>query len=173
MKPGVHVELRRLAEGTGKEYGKLVQKLLALAFLDAGADRVTERGTQGIDLEVDLRGRSLAVEVKTAEGSAVTLGKKDIEGLAARGREGADPYVAVLGARLADHWIFARYHPGELRANQKLPLVAYRAWRDRDLEQAVIGAFDRAVEQHAGVAGARGQGALDALLLAHPSFHRA
>ena len=39
-------------ERRGKEYGKLVQKLLALALLDADAQELYERSVQGIDRAV-------------------------------------------------------------------------------------------------------------------------
>jgi hypothetical protein len=52
---------------TQKEYGKLVQKLLAIALLGAGADSLTDRSTQGIDLEATIRGKRRAIEVKTTE----------------------------------------------------------------------------------------------------------
>ena len=62
MRIEVHRRLRDLAERSGQEYGKLVQKLLAIALCECGATRLTERSTQGIDLEVELPGgRSLAL----------------------------------------------------------------------------------------------------------------
>ncbi len=50
MRLDVHRCLRDLSDRTGKEYGKLVQKLLAIAFLVAEAESVTERWIQVIDL---------------------------------------------------------------------------------------------------------------------------
>ncbi len=60
MRLDVHRRLRDLSDKTGKEYGKLVQKLLAIAFLEAEAESVTDRCVQGIDLDVTLHGRAYA-----------------------------------------------------------------------------------------------------------------
>ena len=54
MKHEVYRRLSELSEVSEKEYGKLIQKLLAIAFCKAGAIRLIERSTQGIDLEVTL-----------------------------------------------------------------------------------------------------------------------
>ena len=164
------------------EYGQLVQKLLALAFLEAGATRVTERSTQGIDLEVELAdGRRAALEVKTSmarEGqmtgtSTVAFGKKDVAGLVAREAEGYEPYLAVLGAGLLDDWIFARYRAGELRAPASCSPTRLRAYRDLALEQLVKDTFVDAVMRHATTAIEGGQGALDEVLGAHPAYSTA
>ena len=52
MRLDVHRRLRDLSDKTGKEYGKLVLKLLAIAFLEAEAESVTDRCVQGIDLRL-------------------------------------------------------------------------------------------------------------------------
>ena len=88
--------LQALRERQGKEYGKLVQKLLALAFIDAGASRITDRSVQGIDIELQLGDRKLALEVKTAEISSISVGKKDLDGLASRREEGFETMLAVF-----------------------------------------------------------------------------
>ena len=95
MKLEVHQRLSELSTAAGKEYGKLVQKLLAIALLEAGAESLTDRSTQGIDLEATFRGKKRAIEVKTTESGAVSLGKKDLEGLAAREADGMRAYVAA------------------------------------------------------------------------------
>jgi hypothetical protein len=154
----VHRRLRELAAAQGLEHGKLVQKLLALAFLEAGAVRVTDRSTQGIDLEVTLAdGRRVALEVKTTQGETLSLGEKDLEGLRARLGEGFVPYVAILGPHLLDDWIFARFTDGEIRPRQAYPPLLLRAAgpfpRAGGRE-----AFPAAVIAHGAAAASGGQG---------------
>lgn len=171
MRLEAHRRLREIAEAQGLEHGKLVQKLLALAFLEAGAVRVTDRSTQGIDLEVTLSdGRRAALEVKTTQGDTLSLGAKDLEGLRSRLGEGFVPYVAVLGPHLLDEWIFARWTDGEIRPAQAYPPLLLRALRDRSLEQVVAAAFPAVVIAHGAAAAKGGQGALGALLRKHKAF---
>lgn len=169
MKHATHATLRELSAATGKEYGKLVQKLLAIAFLDAGADDLTDRCVQGIDLELGVAGRRLAFEVKTCEGGGLTLGKKDLDGLARERDAGREAFVAALGDRPTDEWVFARFAPDELPASKRIPLFGLRAYRDRELEQRVARAFERAVERHATAAARGGQAALDEVLATYPA----
>jgi hypothetical protein len=174
MRLEAHRSLARLREAVGMDHGKCVQKLLALAFLEAGATRVTDRGVQGIDLEVTLAdGRRVALEVKTTEGEAVSLGPKDLEGLESRRAEGFAPYVAVLGPHLLDDWVFARVAPGEIRPKEAYAPTALRAYRDRALERVVATTFPAVVVAHASAAAEGGQAALNALLEAHRGFARA
>lgn len=173
MKAEEHQRLRELSETSGKEYGKLVQKLLALALLDAGATEVFERSVQGIDLECTIDGRDLSIEVKTCEGRSLRLGRKDLAGLEDRARGGREAWLAVLGAGLLDDWRFARVHPGEIRPQKDILLTELRASRDRELEERVREPFARSVARHADLAASGGQGGLDGILRQHPEFRRA
>lgn len=169
MKRLVHEKLRSLSDAKGKEYGKLVQKLLAIAFLDAGADDLTERSIQGIDLEVRIGGRRLALEVKTCEGGSLSLGKKDLEGLERQHADGLEAYIPVLGDRLTDDWIFVRFTPGELPSAKQLSLFKLRAYRDGELEARISRAFAKAVLDHAADAARDGQRGLDRVLERYPA----
>jgi Holliday junction resolvase len=173
MKLEVHQRLSDLSAVSQKEYGKLVQKLLAIALLEAGAESLTDRSTQGIDLEATFRGKKRAIEVKTTESGTVSLGKKDLEGLAAREEGGARSYVAVLGNRFLDEWTFARFHAGELQPSQSYSITQLRPYRDAEMERAVAKPFADAVLRHADAAARGGQSALDAVLAAHPAYRRA
>ena len=173
MKLEVHERLCGLRDHSEKEFGKLVQKLLAIALLDGGAERLTDRGIQGIDLEFTARGKLRAIEVKTSETGAVSLGKKDLEGLAAREEAGARAYVAALGCRFLDEWTIARFHKGELQPSQSYSITQLRPYRDRELERMVAKPFAEAVLKHADAAASRGQSALDEILSAHPEYRRA
>jgi hypothetical protein len=165
--------LARLRETRGKEYGKLVQKLLALSFLEAGASRVTERSIQGIDLEVEVDGRRLALEVKTTETGNVKLGTKDVKGLDARMSEGYETYVAVLGVGLLDEWVFAAYRGGEPAQGVAYSPHALRPYRTHDLEARITALFDDLLARHLAGAVERGQGYLDEVLGGYSAFAQA
>ena len=173
MRLDVHRRLRDLSEKTGKEYGKLVQKLLAIAFLEAEAESVTDRSIQGIDLEVTLRGRMYAFEVKTSERGAVRFGKKDLQGLEARVDEGAEAYVAVLGAGLLDEWIFARFHADELQVSRDYSPLQLRPYRNRELEDEIRAAFHDSVIKHAREAEINMQRGLNTVLETYSTFRLA
>ena len=165
--------LARLRETRGMEYGKLVQKLLALSFLEAGAYRVTERSIQGIDLEVELDGRKLALEVKTTETGNVKLGAKDVKGLDARRTEGYETYVAVLGTGLLDEWVFAAYRGGEPAQGVAYSPLALRPYRDRELEALVTALFEDLLARHLTGAVDRGQDYLNETLKKSSAFAQA
>lgn len=171
MKIETYRRLQDLAAHTAQEYGKLVQKLLAIAFCESGATRVTERSTQGIDLEVVLPdGRSLAFEVKTTLTGEVTFGRKDVKGLEARAAQGLTPYFAVLGRRLVDDWLFARFHAGEVQPERAYSPTRLRPYRDGSLEALIGSPFEEVVTRHAGRATESGQGALDGVLRAYACY---
>ena len=173
MRLDVHRRLRDLSDKTGKEYGKLVQKLLAIAFLEAEAESVTDRCVQGIDLEVTLHGRMYAFEVKTSERGPVKFGKKDLQGLEARLDEGAEAYAAVLGAGLLDEWIFARFQAGELQTSRAYSPLQLRPYRNRELEGEIRAAFCEAVMKHAREAEINMQRGLNSVLEGYAAFRLA
>ena len=167
MKHEVYRRLGELSEASDKEYGKLVQKLLAIAFCKAGAIRLIERSTQGIDLEITLPDkRQIAIEVKTARDQTVKFGKKDLDGLASQIEAGLEPYFAVLGSELLDEWILARYHVGEIRPSQQYRLTQLRAYRDTELENLIREHFEAAVIEYTNLPETNRQGALDEILRA-------
>ena len=78
MKPSTWFALEQVLEKVGdQETGKVVQKLLAIAFRRLGFERVVERSTQGVDLDVARGDERYAIEVKTAQGWEVSLDPKD------------------------------------------------------------------------------------------------
>ena len=165
MKYEVHRRLMELSQESDKEYGKLIQKLLAIAFCKAGAVRLIERSTQGIDLEVTLRNkRRIALEVKTTQDQSVKFGKKDLDGLASQAEAGLGPYFALLGSQLLDEWILARYYDGEIKPNQQYRLTQLRAYRDGELEDSIRERFDEAVIQYTNLPATKRQAALDQVL---------
>ena len=173
MKPQTHAKLIELREKTGKEYGKLIQKLLAIALLETEVERLVERSIQGIDLDVTIAGQRYGFEVKICEEDVIRLGAKDHEGLKRQISEGAEPYVAVLGGGLLAEWAFVRYHPGELPTGKALSGFRLRPYRNRELERRVRAAFEQTVERHATTAIYDRQLGLDKLLDAYPARQRA
>ena len=173
MKHEAYEKLELLRADVGREYGKLVQKLLAIAFLETGADKLVERSTQGIDLELEIAGERLVFEVKTSESASVRLSPKDLEGLDRLVRDRARVYIAVLVGGPLEDWIFARYHPGEFPAGKDLTSFPFRAHRDRELEQRITTAFERALAAHTHTAITRRQSGLDEVLQGYPAWGRA
>jgi hypothetical protein len=173
MKPQIRRQLDELSRRTQKEYGKLVQKLLAIAFLESGAEHLVESSIQGIDLQVRLAGLSYAFEVKTSEGKEIKLRKKDLEGMAGHAEQGHAVHVVSLTSGLFDGLLFARFHPGELPSGKSLSAFQLRPYRDRDLETRITGAFESAVERHAEVAATERQPGLDRILATYPARHLA
>ena len=172
MKPHTYAKLADLREQTGMEYGKLMQKLLAIALLETDVESLVERSIQGIDLDLSIAGQRYAMEVKTCEGDAIRLGAKDLEGLErhlAEGAEGAEPYLAVLFNGLLDEWIFVRYHPGEIPSGKNLSAFRLRPFRNRALERRVRSAFEQTVERHVTTAIYDRQVGLDRLLANYPA----
>lgn len=167
------IQLERLRAETGREYGKLVQKLLAAAFLETGVDRLVERSTQGIDLEMEIAGDRYGFEVKTSETDTIRLSAKDLEGLDRLVADGANVYLAVLAAGRFDDWIFARYAPGEFPTAKDSSAFAFRAHRDRALEQRIATAFDRVVDRDVHTAMTRRQSGMDEVLQRYRAWARA
>ena len=173
MRPQIRRQLDTLGQRTGKEYGKLVQKLLAIAFLETDAKDLVEKSIQGTDLQLTLAGTRHAFEVKTSEGKDISLGKKDLAGLTGHVERGDEVFVAVLFGGLLDDWLFARFHPGELPASKKLSAFQLRPFRDRTLEARIAPAFEDAVERYAELATTERQLGLDRVLAGYTTRHQA
>lgn len=99
---GLPVETKALLEkihrAHPKEFGKVVQKLLALAFARVGYQVVEERAVQGVDIDMidKATGERFSLEVKTSQGGDIYLTTKDIEGLERRSLDHYATYYAVL-----------------------------------------------------------------------------
>jgi hypothetical protein len=173
VKHETHAKLERLRAETGREYGKLVQKLLAVAFLQTDVQKLVERSTQGIDLEMEIAGERCVFEVKTSESDAVRLSPKDLEGLDRLVEDGGRVYLAVLTNAPFENWVLARYVPGEFPTGKDLTSFPFRAHRDRELEQRILTAFDRVVDRDVHIAITRRQGGMDEVLQRYPAWGRA
>lgn len=173
MKRNTYEKLALLSSETDKEYGKLVQKLLAVAFLETDVKKLVERSIQGIDLELEIAGERYVFEVKTSQAGSIRLGAKDLQGLDRYVEDGAKVYIAVLTTGPFEDWIFARYTQGEFPAAKDLSSFSFRAHRDRNLEERIANSFDRVVDEHTHTAITRRQGGLDDVLMQYPECGRA
>ncbi len=99
----VRAGLRDLQKKHGKEFGKIIQKVLALSLKRLGYRLAEERTVQGVDIDIihEETGERRAIEVKTCIYSDVTIGFKDVEGLKRRSLDGYESFYAVLSLPLA------------------------------------------------------------------------
>ncbi len=131
-----------------KEFGKIVQKLLALTLIDLGYVLVEERAVQGVDIDVIAResGERYSLEVKTTQGNEFIVGAKDVNGLISRQTDGYETFYAVLSLAhcLSEGWIIfpsrgikpgkynflrltaRRHHPITSEINEAFPAVLER-----------------------------------------------
>lgn len=138
-------------------FGKIAQKLLALAFYESGFDHVVERGVQGVDIDAATRDATrYALEVKTTEGQRIPISRENIDALGDRVEDGYTPVVAVLRMQMFEDWVFAAIPLGRLQPGP-LPLGILRPHRLRELEAAIRPNFERVVNQHFSGVLARGE----------------
>lgn len=88
-----------------KEFGKIVQKMLALTFVELGFHLAEERAVQGVDIDIVNRetGEKLSFEVKTSQGSQVIISDKDISGL--NSRRDTDQYETYFAFLYRPHYL--------------------------------------------------------------------
>lgn len=150
-----HLQQIRAKSGPGI-FGKIAQKLLALALYEAGFLDIVEREVQGADIDAtDVAGKKYALEVKTTDGDSVPITRENIEALKDRTNDGYLPVIAALRIQMFDDWVFANIPVGDLRPGP-LPLSRLRAYRTKDIETSVCPAFEAVVSQHFGGVLARG-----------------
>ena len=129
-----------------REFGKLCQKLLAIAFQMAGYGHIVERGVQGVDIDVAKeKGSKYAIEVKTTTKKYINFEVKDMEGLQRRKKDGYQPILAVLCLNMFSDWIFAkadRLKPGSIY------VARLRAYKLCELEKCIAPFFDKALNEH-------------------------
>jgi Holliday junction resolvase len=129
-----------------REFGKICQKLLALAFRAAGCGHVVERGVQGVDIDAAWEGERYAAEIKTTKKWSVSLAKKDIAGLASRTKDGYRPLLGILRLAPLSNWILA---DASSVPRGNCPIDSLRPYRLPSLERRLCPLFDELVEVHA------------------------
>jgi Holliday junction resolvase len=129
-----------------QEFGKICQKLLAIAFRSCGYGHVVERGVQGVDVDAAQDGgERYSLEVKTTEKDSIVFGRKDEEGLSSRAKDGYRPLLAVLQLGPLSEWYFVdskRVRVGTLTVE------SLRPYRQRELEQIISPLFEDSVRGH-------------------------
>jgi predicted RecB family endonuclease len=107
MKIETYRRLIELREQFGpRKFGRICQKLLALALRMNSYDHVVEREIQGVDIDASKSGGTqYAIEVKTTTGAYVQLVAKDFEALESRGVDGYIPVIAVLRFSALGDWV--------------------------------------------------------------------
>ncbi len=150
MKTATFHQLRELRQKYGPGiFGKITQKLLAMAFFNAGFHQFTERGVQGADIDVaSPAGEKYALEVKTTDGEAVPISKENIDALAGRSGDGYIPMIAALRIQVFEDWILADIPLSQLRPGV-ITLSRLRGYRVGRLEQRIRPAFEEVVNEHA------------------------
>jgi Holliday junction resolvase len=145
-------------------FGKITQKLLALAFYEAHFDHVVEREVQGVDIDVSAGDdKRFALEVKTTGGESVPISRENIDALKDRAKDGYKPLIAALRMQMFEDWMFAgfplrRLEPGFIQ------FTKLRSYRNRELENLICPAFEQVVNQHFGSVLTKGEYYLNELL---------
>jgi hypothetical protein len=136
-------------------FGKITQKLLALAFYEAGFEHIVERSVQGVDLDAaaDVK---YALEVKTTESQFVRISVENIDALRDRAKDSYTPIVAVLRMQMFEDWVFAAIPLGRLQPGS-LPLARLRPYRLKELETKLHPKFKQVVSEHFGSVLSRGE----------------
>lgn len=154
-----HLQRLRGKYGPGI-FGKIVQKLLALAFYNIGAPHVVERGVQGVDIDVETsEGEKYALEVKTTDSDAVPITRENLDALADRANDGYAPLIAALRMKMFEDWIIASIPLSQLQPGS-FPLRKLRAYRLKLIEASVSPSFEAIVNEHATRVLAEGEGYL-------------
>lgn len=152
-------------------FGKIAQKLLAVALRNAGFTHVVERGVQGADVDAaNGGGEKYTLEVKTTDGHSISLSKENLDALARRTKDGYVPVVAALRMQMFEDWLLAKVPLNELWPGS-IPLSRLRAYRIRHLEARVCPVFEAVVEQHFTAVLAHGERYLIDLLEQRRSKH--
>jgi len=147
MRTETYERLRSLYEKYGsREFGKLCQKFLAIAFQAAGYRHIEERGVQGVDFDAAKeRKEKYAVEVKTTVANSISFEEKDVEGLKKRKKDGYQPVLAVLRLHRFSHWILA---DADSIKSGNVYIDSLRVHRLSELERCIGPLFDRIIEEH-------------------------
>lgn len=122
MEAKVFETLRRIRDKHGpSEFGKIAQKLLAVAFCRLSFE-VKERSVQDVDIEAVKDDLKYWLEVKTTDKDEVIIGEKDANGLnQCELLHGGVTGYAVLKIGLMADWIIAssrNIKPGAVRVGR-------------------------------------------------------
>jgi len=155
MKTETYERLKCLHDKYGpQEFGKICQKLLAIAFQMAGYNHIVERGVQGVDVDAGGEsGEKYAIEIKTTITKSVNFEQKDVEGLQKRKADGYQPILAVLRLERFSDWIFAK---ADIIRRGSIYIDSLRVYRLRELQKRICPFFDKVIKEY--FEGARQEG---------------
>jgi len=157
--------LRRLAaRHDGRQRGKILQRLLALAFDRAGYRLVDERLVEGTDLDFCHRLRpaeKYSFEVRTTEGFVVPVKQSDLRQMDERARDGYATGLAALRIAPGGQWIFLR-REWLMPPSARLAAGSSTGWED--LAARINAAFDQIFDRHGETAVAEGLDGLSTLI---------
>lgn len=142
-------KLEEIHRRHGREFGKVVQKLLALTFMELGYRLAEERAVQGVDIDVlcEKRRRKMSFEVKTCQGERVSIAEKDVAGLRTRHEvDGYEPYFAFLFRPhyIGEGWIII---PGVRIKKGEYSCMRLASWNESELSERVNKEFSKTVER--------------------------
>ena len=158
MNTSTFQRLRKIRDKFGPGiFGKIAQKLLAIAFYEAGFHHVVERGVQGVDIDAAKEDTTrYTLEVKTTEGQNVPVSKENIGALKDRAKDGYIPLLAVLRMQMFEDWLFAAV-PLERLQPGSVALSRLRSYRLSSLEACIRPKFEQIVNEHWSNVLARGE----------------
>jgi|YNPBryunderm2012_1023409.scaffolds.fasta_scaffold00436_9 hypothetical protein len=141
--------------------GKILQRLLGLAF-DRIGFRVIEEGiSEGIDLSVahrEIPEQRYAFEVRTTQSDAVPVSRQDLAQMKARAADGYQTGLAALRIAPGAHWILVR---SEWLRPPDLPVSVGTCEPWKELAASLNQAFDEVLEELAPLALREGLEGLD------------
>ena len=142
----------QLLEGLGARHddrlrGKILQRLLELAFHRAGYRLVDERMSEGTDFDVCHRQRSserYSLEVRTTGGFTVPVKEEDLRLMDERACDGYQTGLAALRIGPGGRWVFIQ-RQWLLPPSIRLAIGSSAGWED--LARTINDAFDDVLEQ--------------------------
>lgn len=147
MKTEIYERLEKLHNKFGpQEFGKICQKLLAIAFRMGGYSHIIERGVQGVD--VDAAGEDMekfTIEVKTTITRDFNFEQKDHDGLKKRQEDGYSPVLAALRLDRFSDWTFAK---ADKLKPSRVYIDSLKIYSLKGLEEKISPLFDEAVMEH-------------------------
>jgi hypothetical protein len=128
-----------------REFGKICQKFVALAFRQGGCNHVVERSVQGVDVDAAWGEKKYTIEIKTTTKRHVLYQRKDANALALREQDGYCPVLGVLPLRALAVWYLVDAHRIQPGAHE---INSLRPFRCDKLESCLKSHFDGIVADH-------------------------
>lgn len=147
-----------------QEFGKICQKILAIALIEAGYSCVaeSERGVQGVDIgEVEKGDEKYSIEVKTTKTDYINYKKKDKDGLQYKKEQGYQPILAVLKLDRFTEWFFVK--ADDIKVGN-IYIDRLRVYRLLEFEKKISEFIDKTIRKHYNGMLEEGQSYLDNIL---------